>query len=254
MTRSRDPTRSPAGETPSHKEFPYETRQNIHVTSIDSKYYPKIESHWTTDRQALYDQQMKNWRVVTLQTGVTQPEEEPAEGEQAATPQAAPPKPPTGPGWVIELKCFHYFNDNDAYFAAREQHVLNVMTTSFLRHKVRLPAGVDPAGNELFEEFTMEQMGLKYPLLVSHSLSVERIPNPDYDQTNETADLRDDDDVPDEDEEEPDFEVERMDFTFQIIWQEVPRSERLELLEAEREKARQEAEQRAEDSVAARVP
>ncbi len=74
---------------------------------------------------------------------------------------------PTGPGWVIELHCYHYYNDPNNRGEIESDHVRKYMTTSFMNSKVKLPSGKkDANGEDIMETFTLQEMGLKYPLLL----------------------------------------------------------------------------------------
>lgn len=247
------------GKIPSHREFPYDERKDIHVRSIDTKYYDDL-TQWWAGVSGRYQHEINNWRVVMKDDPLLNPPPPATEGEDAA-PAAVPTTEelltelfgdltgPSGSGWVLQLDCYHYFTNKSKYpRQSQEQHIRKYMTTDFLTAKVRLPVANDRDGKVTFEEFTLAEIGLKYPLLISDgTISTERIENPDYDPS------RAEEEVGNAQAQPPDFEVRRHDFRFQIVWQNVPLSQRIEAKEAAREKAAQE-QAAAEGNVAASLP
>ena len=101
------------------------------------------------------------------------------------------------------------------------------------------------------ETFTLEEMGIKYPLLLDDNRAKPtQIPNPDYDPTAPlpaSASLGGafDPKNPPEGYEPPMLEVAKLDFIYQIVWQENVLSERLEAKEAARIAAEEAAAQQA---------
>lgn len=100
-----------------------------------------------------------------------------------ATPPAAPAAGtpgkiagPTGPGWVIELKGYHYFNENPETWGGT--HVRNTFLKNLREQVVELPSG--PGG--ALEKFTMEEMGIEFGVLAQEWRIVQdfKIPNPYY--------------------------------------------------------------------------
>ena len=229
-------TEWPDGELPSVKDVPLEERQDIHVTSFDSKHFKKVQDWWTPDIKSRFAEEMRNWSQVTgkeLPKGF-----DTTEG-------------PKGDAYVLEIQCYHYYNANEREGFKESDHVRRVLTTAFLEGKVKLPVGVDADGNEIFEEFTMEEMGLSYPLLLDDNKAVAtRVRNPDYDPALKLdipggAAGPGNDDVPDF--EKPTLSVKKLDFVFQVVWHEKVLGSRMEA----KEKARKAAGTSTDDSVAA---
>ena len=170
-------TEYPDGKTPTPKELPYSQRTDIHVTQADTKHYEDLAEWWTEEVQKRYREEMRSWARVTGYKYVEDKEEFEAELEAETG--------PSGPGWVIELHCYHYYNDPNNRGEIESDHVRKVMTTSFLNNTVKLPTGrKDANGEDIMETFTLEEMGLQYPLLLDDDRAKPTsIPNPDYDPT-----------------------------------------------------------------------
>ncbi len=249
-------TTYPDGKIPGPKELPFEERTDIHVTQFETKHYEDLTTWWTEDVARRYREEMRNWGRITNYATISQ---EDLEAQLAA--EAGP----TGPGWVIELRCYHYYNSPENIGSEGSNHVRKFMTTSFLTNTVKLPVGKDANGAEIFETFTLEEMGLTYPLLLDdNKAKPSLIANPDFDPTmmpsapaNQggfaapAAPAAGD---PESAFEPPMLEVPRLDFVYQVVWQEKVLSERLEA-KAEALKLKQQEEesaaQAAGESVAA---
>ena len=202
------------------KDLPYLDRKDIHVTEIDSKHYPKLKSWFKRDLADRYRDEMRNWYRLT--TGEKMPKEEEA--------KLSEDKGPKGEGWVFQLKCYHYFNSSDRLGFEESNHVRRYMTQAFLNGSVKMPVGSNPDGSPIFETFTLEEMGISYPMLLNDDKAkTEQIPNPNYDPDDEESD------------EQPIIKVHKMNFTFQFAWQETVLSERIEAKEKARKKAEKEA-------------
>lgn len=247
-----DAERAPPGTTPSPTEFPYSERKDFQITSIDSRRLDDLSKWWTPAVQAHYANELK------ILADLTKPDaaapNQAGGGEASASTGAVTESGPTGPGWIIELSGFHYYNDiqKDPLYA-RNMHVRKYLMPAFLNGVVRLPVGIDENGNEIFEEFTTKEMGLSYPMLVEDANPViEEIPLPESeleDEAEEPVDKpsirsgfnsgdRSDDRAP---LKPTTVAVERLDFKFQMVWTEKLLSARLDALKEKRLKAQQEA-------------
>jgi type IV pilus assembly protein PilM len=263
----------PDGKVLSHNELPYVDRKDIHVTEIETKFYEDLAVWWSTPLLATrYREELRNWAELT---GLElRPEEIEAlataseESALAATDTSgmssmygmdsgmtleAPAGGPEGPGWVIQLTCYHYHNQLDRIGFEGSDHVRRIMTTAFRNSKVKLPIGSDENGNPIYDEFTMREMGIDYPFLLNDERPMEvEIPNPEFDEDvyaeamrNRTGttqalpeELVDKDGNP---VEPPTLIVRKHEFIFQFIWQENTLKERLAAREEARLKAEEEA-------------
>lgn len=245
-----DNDKFPPGNPPTPKEFPYSLRKDIHVTQIDSKHVENLSDWWTDATKQRYANEIRMWKEVTDQPD---DDEEPSSTDAASLSSTTPTEGPTGPGWVFELKCYHYYNDNvKARGYSRNNHVRKVMTTAFLEGVAKLPVGTDENGNTLFEEFTTEEMGLLYPMLVRDgTLSMESIALPESEEDENALEENPRSIAPSNNvrpnNEDSDFApptsipVERFDFIFQFVWQEKLLTERMVAKEEARKKAEEEA-------------
>lgn len=89
---------------------------------------------------------------------------------------------PTGPGWVIELKGYHYYNDDPETWAGT--HVRDTLLKNLREQKIQLPTGPGRPP----EEFTMKELGIDYVILAVETLidKNHRIPNPYYEPPTRT--------------------------------------------------------------------
>lgn len=236
----------PGGKLPSPQEVPFEDRIDFYIESVETKQFEDLTADWYTETIAKrYADEMTDYYTVT---------KEPTPEDYDPTAEIPGPE---GPGWVIELKGYHYYNNPDRIGKEGNNHIRKYLTHAFLKGKIKLANPKDPSGPP--EEFTVEQFGFKFPLL----LNVERakpvqVNNPDYDeeyaqqQYEETGELPSP--LPDEKVDPrllPTLEVRRMDFIFQVVWQGNLFSERMTLKqEAEAAEAEAQAADAADDSVA----
>ena len=235
------------------KDMAYEDRKDIQVVEIETQYYKKLGKEWFTDELAdRYRAEVRDWRSVT---GRPMSDEELDELEKD--------EGPDGPGWVIQLNCYHYYNSDklDRRGFEENNHVRLYMTTNFMEKTVKVPIGKDEKGAPIYETFTMEQMGLQYPLLLDvGEAKRESIPNPAY-EGNSMMGMggpmmggpmmggpmmggpmmgaeKNEETVP------ATLEVKKLNFIFQVVWQEKTLAERLEakqlaLEEAEKAKEKE---------------
>ena len=241
------------GKIPTRQEVPFDEREDIHVTRFDTKYYEDLKDWWTDELAQRYRDEIKN---VALLTNSELSEEEKDALEKIPGPE--------GSGWVLELSCYHDYNKVSlkADGEIGSDHVRRVMTSSFLPDNpnsktVELPR---PDGGK--EVFTLAEMGISYPLMLDdNEPEVVKIANPDYDPAaafgedeGETAG----DDEKKEDGEPEFFLVPRLEFVFQMVWQEQPLAERVAKKDAERAAAeelrKQEAKEKADADAAATAP
>jgi type IV pilus assembly protein PilM len=236
----------PDGKVLGPKELPYLDRKDIHVTQMETKYYADLTTWFTEKLAKRYRDEIRSWARITNN-----------QNDPVGVGRQRWHRPRTvGSGLGHRTALLHYYNSPERIGFEGSNHVRNVMTTAFLKNEVQVPVGVDADGKKKFETFTMAEMGLKYPLLLDDNKDkLIAIPNPDYDpeavvaaQMNRAAGNAP---AADTKIEPPTLQVRRLDFVFQLVWQETVLSERLEAKEAAREAAEQEAAQAAGESVAA---
>jgi type IV pilus assembly protein PilM len=257
------------GESVSPK-IPYSERKDIHVTRIDSKRVDDLSQWWTETVKQHYAKEVGIWNeLMGRKPGATSADDAPAAEEadgsadeyaddSTSTDDSAltgADTGPTGPGWVFEISGFHYFNDNTKYkMSSQENHVRMSMMTSFFESIIKLPVDRDPQGNELFEEFTPREMGLGYPMMVTFGLRTETLPLPELADQEPSAEPvatnLDDTEI----KKPTTMDVQRLDFTFQFVWQEKLLSDRLAAKEEARKAAEAEATATEGDDFAATQP
>ena len=223
------------GAMPSHKELPYEDRIDFHISEVESQHFEDLKTWYTDEVKLRMKDEMTDWSNST---------------KKPIPAHIAVEEGPSGAGWVLQFAAHHYFNSIQGEEAGN--HVRKYLTTAFLEKKIELP---DPRNPGQTVVFTPLEMGITYPLLLDDNPPVtERIANPDYDpQTAQNRPMggnpfggqvvivNSNEDKESEDEEPAYFEVERMDFIFQFVWQPKTLEERLKAQE-EAQKAAAEAE------------
>jgi len=244
-------TNYPDGKVPTPKELPYSQRKDIHVTSADTKYFEDLGDWWTEKVQKRHAEELRSWARVTDKFRNASEEDKAAFDAEIAAETG-----PSGSGWVVELRCYHYYNDPNNRGEIESDHVRKYMTTSFMESTVDLPTGQkDANGQDITETFTLKELGVRYPLLLDDNRAqATQIPNPDHDPNTMVVESPlggavDPEDLP-EGFEPPMLPVRKLDFVYQIVWQENSISERLEAKEAARLAAEEEAKAAAEAEAA----
>lgn len=239
------------GKIPTREEIPLDEREDIHITRFDTKYYEDLKDWWTEELAQRYREEIRNWALLTNN-----------ELDEEAAAALASDAGPEGSGWVFELSCYHDYNNDSLTTGGGEigsNHVRRVMTSSFLPDNplsktVELPR---PDGGK--EIFTLAEMGISYPLMLDDNEPKEvKIANPDYDPAagfgeDEGEPAAGDGDDADKEKEPKFFLVPRLEFVFQMVWQEQPLAERVAKKDAARaaaqeEKEREEAERKAAEA------
>jgi type IV pilus assembly protein PilM len=277
----RTANRNP-GEVLDPNKVPFSKQRELHITSMDTEFFADLKTYWDGQNgavKAAYEK-VRSGAAIAPTTPVAPAEGAdpngtlpPADGQTppaAPTAPAAPTPPvtnvsntggatndatasdakeegPSGPGWVIELRGYHYFNNDPR--TAGANHVRQTLVRHLLDGKVTLPGG---PGQQMMT-FTMKELGIGYPIfaLSSDFQRGYRIDNPYYDgaddgfgqsqgagqrpKTKSTKAKKTGDDP----SSVPYWEATRYEFAIQFVWQEKPLSERLE----ERRKADEEARQ-----------
>jgi type IV pilus assembly protein PilM len=219
----------PDGKAPNAKELPLDDRIDIHITEFETKRFNELSEWWTEDRARRYQEELANWEKLMDR-------KLPEDFDRVTG--------PSGPGWVIQLRGYHYYNNPKKMGQEGSAHVRRFLTTNFMEKPISVPL---PDGQVV--TFTPEEMGLSYPLQLDEKMPQKaKIPNPAYDPQKAAAAraaIRPGTSAanqPDPNIEPPFLEVDRLDFTFQLVWKQSTLSDRLE---AKRQKQQEEEEQRA---------
>ncbi len=171
-------------EIPDPKESPIALRKELHIEYIESQYFPEL-STWFNGVKVKYLDELDYIRDTDPSALPTSdPGSAAADTAGAATDPAAPSADPlaatvdpaagatdssaeggdTGPsgaGWVIELKGYHYFNHDDNKRIAAGVHVRNTLMKNLRKQTIELPRG---PGQES-ESFRMDELGIGYVVL-----------------------------------------------------------------------------------------
>ena len=218
------------------KDHPFDERVDIYIKKIESQYFADLNEWFTPRMQRQYrftqpwlfekpeqEGEDENAGVVS-DMGVS--EEGGGEGVSTAT------NGPSGPGWVIELTGFHYFNKFERKGGV--EHVRNTIVQNLSDKIVMLP---DADGNP--RPFTMDELGIGYAVLLDlGTLQNDQIVNPDADPDaaegigeagagGAVPGAGNEGQVGDEGAGDAFFKVKKYSFTLQFTWQAPLVTERL---------------------------
>ena len=154
------------------EDKPFSQRSDLYIDAIETQHFEELSTWFTDDLKKSYLQS---------QPWLTQVNPAAADGENNEQAGAAPAEPPAteitgpqGPGWVIEVRGYHYFNND--ILTTPAQHVRNTFIKRLAMQKVRLPRG---DGN--LEVFSMEELGISFALILGDGeTKKEKIQNPNY--------------------------------------------------------------------------
>lgn len=157
-----------ADKTP--EELPYNKRKDFHFTSIEQKYFADLERWFTPDLKAKYIDGVKNMNKF-LKVAAPLPELSPL----------------TGPGWVIEIKGYHFYNGIKG--EEGQEHVQNYLINFLLNGSIPLkledktgiapPEGAPPvpAGHVALRDLGIRLPIVRYAPLIDNKF---KVPNPAY--------------------------------------------------------------------------
>jgi type IV pilus assembly protein PilM len=94
------------GEIPDVDKIPFHQRQEIHVEQVEVQYFEKLEDWFTDIIKNKYADQQRSLGVETAAPAATD-----GSSSQGTTAEAGGAGP-TGEGWVVQLRCYHYFNQD----------------------------------------------------------------------------------------------------------------------------------------------
>ena len=224
-------------------QTPLDERPNLYAETIDSWYFADLNEWWNETVEQHYTDALGD---PTELTPAPDPNSDSNTGTQDTFDQNSGDQDsiqgPSGPGWVIEIRGYHYHNKFQSNWGA--QYVRNTLVQNLREGDVELPDGPD----ETPVIVRMEELGIRFPILVPR-YKIEKkyqMPNPEFDPVKyrlakEEAEEKKEplpSDLP-----EPTIVVPRYAFIVQFCWQETPLSKRLEEKRLEQEKAASESEQ-----------
>jgi type IV pilus assembly protein PilM len=146
------------------QELPYKDRMDFHVTRIDQVYYDNLAGWYKQDLKDSYQEELKAREQAGFAKIKRTPEKDPD---------------PTGPGWVVELRGYHYYNGKEKQGREGAAHVTNYLVEFLENGTIKLP-GVKPGE---VREITMYDLGVRRPVLRNRAAQPNRLfrlPNPEY--------------------------------------------------------------------------
>jgi type IV pilus assembly protein PilM len=183
--------RIPDNKPPDPEVVPFVDRENLQVDYIETEYFPDLKAWFAGDVPKRYAEELQA-------AGIVPKAETPGgtTGAPAVTPAPAPTgavqgtqgvpaiKGPEGPGYVIEIKGYHFHNSDKSVQSGNfgAIYVRNTLIKSLRDGKIRLPADPTDSDNPGLTEFTFEEMGIGFPLVVEDSTI-----DPDYTIANPKA-------------------------------------------------------------------
>ncbi|MHB8864829.1 MAG: pilus assembly protein PilM [Pirellulaceae bacterium] len=94
------------GEIPDVDKIPFHQRQEIHVDQLDNQYFEDLTTWFTDIIKTKYAEQQRSLGIEIADPNASASTS--GEGSTSTTEASGP----TGEGWVVELKCYHYFNQD----------------------------------------------------------------------------------------------------------------------------------------------
>lgn len=148
------------------QELPYKERMDFHITRVEQQYFDNLATWYSKDLKSNYLDELKSRQ----QAGFAK-ETRPADKDPD----------PTGPGWVIELRGYHYYNGQEKKGTEGAAHVTNYLIDFLENGKISLPS--DKPGE--MKELTMYDLGVRRPVLRNKDARPDykyRVRNLEYDR------------------------------------------------------------------------
>jgi type IV pilus assembly protein PilM len=234
-------------------KVPYPQRTELYIESIDSEYFPSLDTYNTPDVQALWKEFIGGLQVIrnreksqaagtaqpaaddTAATDATEAEDTgAAEADEAATDGEAvdvtlPDLPSfAGPGWVVQIKGYHFFEDPNDRYNKNAVYLMRTLLNELENGSVELPSG--PGQPPI--SFTMKELGIYCPVIARDRPNVAmKVPDENYDPTKPQPAPRVDASGwsgPQKESTVPMVDRNVYEFTVQFMWLETRASERME--------------------------
>jgi type IV pilus assembly protein PilM len=145
-------------------ELPYKQRQDFHIISVEQKYFENLAAWYTADLKKNYEDSKGNRQKFGCVM-----EERPADKNPD----------PTGPGWVIQLRGYHFYNGTEKKGTEGSAHVEKYLINFLENGKVRLP-GAEPGQ---VREVSLFDLGIRRPVLRNKDDKPNytfKVANPEY--------------------------------------------------------------------------
>lgn len=148
----------------SPEELPYSNRKDFHITRVEQVYLDNVAEWYTADFKKLYEESISDRKQLGCEL-VDRPAEKNPD--------------PTGPGWVVEIQGYHFFNGDDKKGLDGAAHVEKYFINFLENGEVQLPG---PNPDEL-KKVPLFDLGIRRPILRNKNAKPDknyRMPNPDY--------------------------------------------------------------------------
>jgi type IV pilus assembly protein PilM len=101
------------GVIPDVETLPFEKRWEVHVEEVENQYFEDLSTWFEPVKKRYIEQNPQPKAGDTAAAGTASVDV--TTGATGATSTGTEPTGPTEAGWVVELKCYHYFNADRAY-------------------------------------------------------------------------------------------------------------------------------------------
>ena len=213
----------------------YSKRTELYIDTIDSQYFENVSDYFAVNvndhytRGFLKDLAMAEQSAKKASETVVPGDEvddEESSGEEETEVTIVEPEQPdmNRPGWVVQVKGFHFQNTN--FLNANRQYLINSFMRQLEKGTVDLPSG--PGGP--LTTFTMKELGIYYPVVSFEDLDVPiQVPDLDPNAVVETTSKSLGGEFGRANKPTvPMKSVEAYEFAVQFIWLETPASKRME--------------------------
>lgn len=185
-------------------KVPYHQRTELYIDSVQSEFFPDLSNYFTTDAQERHLQFLRDLHAMQTKTGVpgaasaeadnAAVDEDAADdeaddsgdiadagGEESGSSDGYEPALPADvsfnrPGWVIEIKGFHFRDEGT--LDSEANYLMNTLMNKLENGTIDLPSGP----NEPPTTFTMKELGIYCPLIAEDRRKVTiRVPDPNHD-------------------------------------------------------------------------
>jgi type IV pilus assembly protein PilM len=137
------------------KQVPFEDREEIFIETMESKFFPDINS-WYLSAKPLYESMLVSTGRKPAVTEGAQP--------NVATAGSTPETELKGPGYVIEIKAYHFRNSEKMVMNqdAAQAFVIRTLLNTLIDGSIEMPGPPENGGGE----FKFTDFGIYYPVLI----------------------------------------------------------------------------------------
>lgn len=122
------------GEIPDIATVPFQQRQEIHITQIETQYFDDLSTWFNDSVRAKYIEQQRDSGEATADAASTD-----ATASSAAT-GTTTITGPTEEGWVIQMECYHFFNEDRQHEGIT--HVLDSLVANLKHDSIEFPVPI----------------------------------------------------------------------------------------------------------------